>query len=322
MRPIRIALALLAGLVLFAAACGDADDAADPGEGTTTTTPPAEEPAEPGDDEDAFPVTVGGATIEQRPQRIVSLSPTATEVLFAIGAGEQVVAVDDQSNHPDDAPLSDLSGFDPNLEAIAAHDPDLVVVSFDPIDLTSALGQIGVPVLVQAPALDFDDAYAQIEQLGAATGNLGGAAQVVADTRARVDAAIAEVEEVDRAVSVYHELDDTFFTASSASFIGEVYAQLGLENIADAADPDGTGFPQLSAEYILEADPDLIVITQEIGYGPEEVAARPGWDQITAVANGDIVQVDSDLASRWGPRFVEFLELMAQRVTQLQPAGA
>ncbi len=97
-----------------------------------------------------FPVTVtagnGKVTISKRPARIVSLSPTATETLFAIGAGAQVVAVDDQSDFPKAAPRTTLSGYTPNVEAIAALRPDLVVISFDPKGLSEALGRLGIPV--------------------------------------------------------------------------------------------------------------------------------------------------------------------------------
>lgn len=324
-------------LALAAAACGD-DDPGTAGQAittteanTTTTTGGSaatgaggdgSEPADAGDGGATFPVTVGGATIEQRPERVVSLSPTATEVLFAVGAGDQVVAVDELSNHPPEAPTTALSGFEPNLEAVASYDPDLVVLSYDPGEVVAGLRGIGVPVVLQPPATSLDDAYAQIEQLGAATGHPDRAAQVVADMRSRVEQVTASLDRPERPLRLYHEVDDSFYSVTSSTFLGELYQLLGLENIADAADTAGVGYPQLNAEYIIEADPDVIVVPDEVGYGPDDVAARPGWDQITAVAEGNIVEVDADLASRWGPRVVEFLELMAQRISDLQPADA
>ena len=111
------------------------------------------------------------------PTRIVSLSPTATEDLFAIGAGKQVVAVDNQSNYPSNAPLTKLSGYTPNAEAVAAYNPDLVVVSFDGNHIVEALGKLKIPVLVEPTASTLAQAYTQIEQLGTATGQTAQAAR-------------------------------------------------------------------------------------------------------------------------------------------------
>src|SRR5438309_9812157 len=123
-----------------------------------------------------FPVTIaesGGAsvTISKQPHRIVSLSPTATEMLFAIGAGAQVVAVDDQSNYPANAPMTKLSGFQPNIEAIAAYTPDLVVASDDNGGLVHGLAALNIPVLVEPAAKNRVDSYKQIAQLGVAPGH-------------------------------------------------------------------------------------------------------------------------------------------------------
>ncbi len=287
---------------------------------TTTTTPTTTV-------DDAFPVTVAAAngevTVPARPTAVVSLSPTATEMLFAIGAGDQVVAVDDQSNYPAEAPTTDLSGFTPNVEAIAAFEPDLVVISFDPGDLVSALEALGIPVLLQPAAVSLDDVYAQIEQLGAATGNLAEAASLVAQIRTEIDEIVASVPDRAEPLTYYHELDPTFYSATSATFIGQVYSLLGLDNIADPADADGFGYPQLSAEYILDQDPDLIFLadTKCCGQSPETVAERPGWSELTAVKTGAVIPLDDDIASRWGPRVVEFLRTVAEAVSSLEPVG-
>lgn len=286
---------------------------------TTTTTQPSTTTTAP-----AFPVTVeaanGPVTVEQRPTAIVSLSPTATESLFAIGAGDQVVAVDDQSTYPEDAPVSDLSGFSPNVEAIVAYDPDLVVISFDPGDLISSLDGLGIPVILQPAATTFDDVYTQIEQLGAATGHIGDAAALVANMQQAIDAAVAGAPD-DVNLTYYHELDPTLYTVTSSTFIGQVYGLFGLTNIADPVDTDGYGYPQLSPEYIIDQDPDLIFLADTIccGQSPETVAARPGWDSLTAVVDGRVVPLDDDIASRWGPRLSEFVQQIAEAIT-LVPA--
>ncbi len=329
----RRMLSLTLAVAAAAAACAGPASVADPTSTTaavtsttapTTTTTAATTTTT---EADGFPVTVaspgGDVTIEARPTAIVSLSPTATEMLFAIGAGDQVVAVDDQSNYPEQAPVTDLSGFTPNVEAIAAFEPDLVVISFDPGDLVSSLQALGIPVLVQPAAATLDDTYTQIEQLGAATGHVGDAAELVARMRSDIDGIVASIGAPSEPLTYYHELDPTFFTVTSATFIGQVYALIGLENIADPADPDGYGYPQLSAEYIVEQDPDLIFLadTKCCGQTSETVAARPGWGELTAVRTGAVVPLDDDVASRWGPRVVDFLRTVASKVAELESAG-
>ncbi len=328
----RRSLSLTLALAAVLAACGGGTEAPSTtvaAEETTTTTVATTTttmtPTTAVDD--AFPVTVAAAngevTVPARPTAVVSLSPTATEMLFAIGAGDQVVAVDDQSNYPAEAPTTDLSGFTPNVEAIAAFEPDLVVISFDPGDLVSALEALGIPVLLQPAAVSLDDVYAQIEQLGAATGNLAEAASLVAQIRTEIDEIVASVPDRAEPLTYYHELDPTFYSATSATFIGQVYSLLGLDNIADPADADGFGYPQLSAEYILDQDPDLIFLadTKCCGQSPETVAERPGWSELTAVKTGAVIPLDDDIASRWGPRVVEFLRTVAEAVSSLEPVG-
>jgi iron complex transport system substrate-binding protein len=310
----RLSGALVAA-VLTLAACASVEEPAAQGPIQTTTTEAVAITTEPEPVPGDYPVEIDGVTIAAKPDRIVSLSPSATEILFAVGAGDQVIAADSLSNFPTEAPSQDgLQAFTPNIEAIAAFDPDLLITSFDPESaLATAFGALEVPVMVQPGALTIDDTYAQIADLGLATGKIDEAATVVADIRARVDAAIEmSAATGTEPVRVYHELDDTFFSVSSASFIGDLYARLGFENVADPADPDGLGYPQVTAEYLIEADPTLIVITDLVGYGPDDVAARPGWDSMTAVQANNIVQINADVASRWGPRVADLAEQLAE----------
>jgi iron complex transport system substrate-binding protein len=331
-------VAVLAGFFLFRILSNDdtAPAASDTTTTTadTTTTVPATTTTVPQDTtttteaDDGFPVTIdapnGPVTIEARPERIVSISPTSTEVLFAVGAGDQVVAVDDQSNYPPEAPVSDLSGFTPNVEAIASYDPDLVILSFDPGDIIAGLEAVGIPVILHPSASTLDDAYTQWEQIGAATGRVSEAAAVVAGTMASLESSVASLPEGTDALSYYHELDPTFYSATSSTFIGSVYALTGMTNIADAADPDGYGFPQLSAEYIIDADPSLIFLadTKCCGQDAQTVGERPGWDTMTAVANGGVIELDDDVASRWGPRISEFVESIVASIVAFEPADA
>ncbi len=272
----------------------------------------------------SFPVTVvasnGKVTVETRPSRIVSLSPTATETLFAIGAGPQVVAVDNQSDYPQAAPQTSLSGFTPNVEAIAAYRPDLVVVAYDPKGLSGALGRLGITVLHQDGAKSFKGAYQQIRQLGMVSGREAAAARLVQGMRAKIGAIVTSARKSTRKLSVYHELTPDLYSATSRTFVGQVYAALGLRNIADAADGAGTGYPQLSAEYVVSESPDLVVLADTVccGQKASTVAARPGWDRISAVRTGSIVRVDDSIASRWGPRLVNFFRAMSSALARLR----
>jgi len=274
-----------------------------------------------------FPVTVSAAngevTVEQAPRRIVSLAPTATEVLFAIGAGDQVAAVDEFSTHPAEAPITDLSGFEPNVEAVAAYEPDLVVVSDDLNDVVSGLQTVDIPVVHLPAATDLDDAYSQIEVLGAITGNLGNAADLVSSMQTDIEELAGSVSDPLEPLTYYHELDSSLFTVTSATFIGQIYQLAGLENIADQARGAETGYPQISAEYIVQADPDLIFLadTKCCGESAETIAARPGWDQLTAVAAERVIELDDDIASRWGPRVVDLLETIVEAVEQVEAVG-
>jgi iron complex transport system substrate-binding protein len=296
-------------LALVAAGCGQ--------DGSTSGA------AAPAGQEAAFPVTLdtpgGKLTLERQPQRIVSMSPTATEMLFAIGAGGQVTAADSNSNYPKEAPTTDLSAYEPNLEAIAGYKPDLVVYSDDPGDLAAGLGKLGIPALAQPAARGLDDTYAQLDQLGRATGHLAEAGRLTESMRAEIQK-ITAGSRPERPLTYYHELDKNLYTATSSTFIGQLYKQLGMENIADAADKEGTGYPQLSAEYVVRADPDLIFLadTKCCGQSAKTVAARDGWEQLTAVRSGGVVELDDDVASRWGPRVVDFLKTVAAKVESLE----
>jgi len=284
-------LALLGALAIASTACGsDSGSGMSALSGIATTT------------------TASATTVApDGPVAIISLSPTATEILFAIGAGDQVVAVDNMSNYPADAPVSDLSGFTPNVEAIAGYGPDLVVISYDPGDLVEGLKALEIPTVIQWADNSIDDTYSQITELGDLTGHAAEAEAVSASIREGL-AALAG-DPVGTGMTYFHEIDNTLYSATSTTFVGQLYALLGLENIADPADEAGFGWPQLSAEFILEADPDIIFLTDAAwGESAETVAARPGWDVLTAVVGGHVVPIDQDTSGRWGPRVVDFIE--------------
>jgi iron complex transport system substrate-binding protein len=306
----RAALAVACALAVGLAACGS-DDA----DTTETGTPPAD---------DTTDTTAAGGAETDAPSRIVSLSPSATEMLFAVGAGDQVIAVDDQSDFPEGVPTTDLSGYEPNLEAIIGYEPDLVVADFLADDIVSGLEAVGAEVLLLPAATVLDDTYAQLAALGVATGHEDEAAEVVAGIRADIDELVASVPERADAPTYYHELDDTLYSVTSSTFIGQLYELAGLTNVADAADPDGQfgGYPQLSAEFLVTADPDFIFLadTECCGQDPSTVAARPGFGGLRAVTDGRVVELSDDIASRWGPRVVDLLRTIVEATADV-PVG-
>jgi iron complex transport system substrate-binding protein len=332
MKHLSKAAALVAALTLLVAACGGDDDAQD---AVGTTAAPPTESTVPGTDgastttgDDAtYPVTVeaanGAVTLDAAPSRIVSLSPTATEMLFAIGAGDQVVAVDELSNYPAEAAAkaTDLSGFTPSAEAISGYEPDLVVMEEPREGVDAQLADLDIAFWSGPGATTFDDIYTQIEQLGALTGHVGEAAEVVAGMQRDIETATAGLPDREVPLTYYHELDNTYFTVGSETFIGAVYQAAGLRNIADAIEGD-TDYPQLSAEFIVSQNPDLIFLADaEFGETAATVAARPAWGELTAVTTGAIFPLDADIASRWGPRVVDFLEVVTEAIATTDAAA-
>lgn len=273
----------------------------------------------------AFPVTVAGTTIERRPERIVSLSPSTTETLFAVGAGDQVVAVDGESDYPPRVPRTDLSAFQPNVEAIADHRPDLVIVpDAVPRDVVGGLRRLGLTVLVQDAPADLDDAYLQMRDVGVATGHSEAGRRVARRVRAEVDALIADAPR-GSAPKVFHELDPDLYSASSDTFIGRIYARLGVRNVADrAARRAANPYPQMSSEAVVSADPDLVVLADSecCAQTPAKVARRPGWDAVSAVRGGAVVAIDDDVASRWGPRIPLFVRKVVEAMERAERGAA
>ncbi len=263
----------------------------------------------------AFPLEVTDSvgntvTLEAPSQRVVSLSAGHTEILYALGAGGQVWAVDNTSDCPAaTADLPKVDAFTPSVEAIAELEPDLVIIFFDPGDLQSSLQGLDIPVLNLASPSSVEGVYDQVDLLGEVTGHAIDAEQLRADMQAEVQDIRSEIGDEADAPTVFHEIDNTYFTAGPGSFIADLYDILGAENIADAT---GQAFPQMSAEAIIEADPEVIVLADEdAGETPDTVKARPGWDNISAVQNGRVHIVDPDIVSRPGPRLVEALRTLA-----------
>jgi iron complex transport system substrate-binding protein len=262
-------------------------------------------------------ISSGGysTTITKKPTRIISLSPSATESLFEIGAGKQVLAVDSLSNFPKSAPITQLSAFEPNVEAIAALKPDLVVLSVDAMKslvVKEALEKLKIPVLMEKAPETLAQAYKEIEVLGAVTDRTAEAKKVTFKMASLIKSIINRTKKSVK-ITFFHELDNTLYSVTSDTFIGKVYQDFGLINIADkAAGADSYGYPQLSAEYLLKADPDVIFLADaEYGESAATVKARAGWSGITAVTKKNVFALPNDIPSRWGPRLVDFYRYVA-----------
>ena len=266
---------------------------------------------------DVFPVTVGDLTLDAQPVRVVSLSPSATEMLYAIGAGSQVVAVDDYSNYPAEAAAlgTALSGFEPNVEAIGGYSPDLVIIAYDPSNLVEQLNTLNIPVFVAGAAMSLENVYEQIEQLGVLTGNSQKAIEVSKTLQAGIEEAVASVQFSEPPLSYYYELDNTYYSVTSNTFIGQIFNLFGMRNIADNVE-SGNDYPQLSAEVIVSADPDFIFLadTKCCAQDATTVAARDGWGGLKAVTANQVVELDDDVASRWGPRVLELITAIRDAV--------
>ena len=301
---------LLAGTLLLAA-CGSDPDNTKP----ATTEPAVAETTAASETtvaEEADAKKMAG-------ERIVSLSATATEMLYAIGAQDQLVAVDNYSNYPQEAAdfATKIDAFEPSVEAISELDPTVVLLTYDPGDLQAQLEKLDIKVWFGAAATTLDDTYAQITELGDLTGKATEAAALVESMKTEIEATITGMELPDAPVSYYYELDNTFFSVTSNTFVGQLMSRFMLENIADTAE-SGNDYPQLSAESIISSNPQLIFLadTKCCEQTAETVGARAGWDAIDAVAKGNVVEIDDDIASRWGPRVVDLVKTVAAAVSK------
>ncbi|HEY5023557.1 MAG TPA: ABC transporter substrate-binding protein [Acidimicrobiales bacterium] len=312
-RTQRKVLGVCAGLGLLAASCSS----------TPIGSAGAKSPAT-----GSFPVSIsaanGVARIKARPHAVVSLSPTATEMLYAIGAGAQVKAVDKYSDYPKQAPRTTLDDLSPNVEAIVSYRPDLVVVPGDSTGLTGRLKAFGIPVLSLPPATTLAGAYAEYGQLGRATGHVQAAEIEVAHVKSQIAQVVGAAPKANAGQTYYYELDQTYFSVTSSTFIGKVLGLLGLRNIADRAPSAASsgGYPQLSAEFIVQSNPDWVFLADTIccGQTARTVAARAGWSTMQAVQKGQVVGLNDDIASRWGPRIVNLLQTVEDALRK-HPGG-
>jgi iron complex transport system substrate-binding protein len=256
------------------------------------------------------------------PKRIISLSPSATEILYAIGSGKQVIAVDDLSNYPSEAPMTKRSAFNPNVEALLNYKPDLIILNADAtkaLEVKAALEKLRIKVFLERAPKTLREAYLEITALGRATGKISGAQSVVSDMKRKIAAAVKSGR-TSKKISFFHELDNSLYTATSDTFIGKVYKDFNLINIADpAATADSAGYPQLQSEFVIKANPKIVFLADaQYGESLATLTKRPGWSGIAAVKNQNVVSLPDDIPSRWGPRLVDFYQFIADAIAKVK----
>lgn len=289
--------------------CQDRPQPATPATPSAVATPTVVPPVYPRTLTDASKQQL---TLAAQPQRIVSMSPGATETLFAIGAGPRVIAVDQFSDFPLDSTRS-LTRVDysrPSPEQVIALRPDLVLMSGRQRDQVQRFRDLGVPVLYIGEPPTLDAVFEHMLLVANATGDDERAAAVVGALRARVEAVRSRIADVATGPVVFYELSPSLHTAGPNSFIGSLLTTLKGRNVATTRTP----FPQLSNEALLAADPEVILLA-DAGSAKLDAAivgARPGWAGISAVVNGRVHVLDGDIASRPGPRIVDALEVIAR----------
>ncbi|HEY7270142.1 MAG TPA: ABC transporter substrate-binding protein [Dehalococcoidia bacterium] len=299
----RFILTLIAAIAALALACGN---------GGSPSTPSASSQSTAADFPQTIQQTDGQAvTIATKPQRIVSLDAHATEIFCAVGAADQLVAVDKYANCPlGSSAKPALDAFQPSLEAIAGYRPDLVYTSANGGDIVTSLRRLNIPVIYIVNPTSLSGVLDHINTLAAASGHAAEGKKLTASMQTRMDGIKSKLAAVSQGPRVYHELDNTLYSAAPNSFVGDFYTFLKAQNIAAGA---ASAYPQLSAEVIVQRNPEVIVLADEAaGISANDVKSRPGWGVIDAVKNNRICVVDPDIVSRAGPRIVDALDTLAK----------
>lgn len=275
-----------------------------------------------------FPVVVkasdGAVKIPARPTRILSLSASATEMLYAIGAGAQVVGVDKFSTYPPGAPRTSFTGNESSAEGYLPEHPDLVLLLNDTNNLVGQLNDLHIPVIVLPAATTIAQADRQIDELGTATGHEADARHEVSAVKTYLDRVVQSVGGRGHGATYYVELDQTYYSATSQTFIGALFNRFGMVDIADPAG-HGSAYPQLSAEYVLKANPDYVFLADTVccGQSSTSFAARPGFSDLKAVHLGHVIGVNDSVASEWGPHSLEaMVEVIAQALAARHPTAS
>lgn len=318
----QLGILLLVSMVLVLAACSTSkvtEEGTPPAESSAPSTTPSETPGEAAGESAAITVVDGigkEVTLDKKPERIISLMPSNTEILYALGVGDQVVGVTELCNYPEDtatkAKVSD--SFNINIEEIVALKPDVVFAyTLGQPEAVQKLEELGIKVITIKSAGNIDDVYSDIELIAKATGNEDKAKEIINGMKQKLEGIVSKVSTIDTKKRVYLEISPSpdIWTAGSGTFQDELLKLIGVENIFG----DVEGWASVSEEVVISSKPDIILTT--VGYAPEpekEILARSSWQEIPAIKNNHVYYVDSDLTTRPGPRIVDGVEVLFQAV--------
>ena len=298
---------LLTLLVAATAGCGGGDGDGGGGGSAASSAATGEGP---------FPLTITDASgtavvMASPPGRIISYSPGATEILFAIGAGGRVVAADRFSDYPAAAEaLPKLEYLDPDPEAALALEPDLMLFASAQRAQLQQFRDLGMTVLFLPEPDSIEGIYEQIRLLGRLTANVDAAERLAAEMRDRIAVVTDAIAGVEQGPRVFFELSAELYTVAPDTFVGGMLSTLKAHNVAAGAP---TSFPQLSAEAVIDADPEVVLLADaEFGESLASLAARPGWAGVSAVVNGRVYAIDPDTTNRPGPRIADGIEAIAR----------
>ena len=320
MKPRFTFIVLIAVLAVILAACAPTppvEPAASPQAVDAATAQPIEPTSAPTEPLVLIDALGREVTLAQPAQKIVSTAPSNTEILFAVGAGDQVIARDDFTNFPEEAvnlpSIGGMSGF--NLEAITAQQPDLVLMAeINTPEDVKALEELGITVFMLPNPTDLEGLYTNLINVGKMTNHETEAAALVEDLKIRVDAVTQVMANVETRPTVFYELDGSDpakpWTSGTGTFIDLLIGMAGGQNAVSIDSP----WVQLSLEELIVTDPDFILLGDSTwgGVTPEMVAERAGWDALSAVENEKVLPFNDDLVGRPGPRLVEGLEELAR----------
>ncbi len=310
---------LLAALMLigFMAACGNNESMEEGKQGNTE--PKTEQVAK-----DSFPVTLKDAadkevTIEKKPEKIISLIPSNTEILYALGAGDEVVGVSENDNYPEDVKDKEqVAGLELNIEKIISLKPDLVLAHGSAGDMwESGLKQLedsGITVLVVHNAESFDEVYDTIDFIAKATGHTEEASDIIKDMKVKLDEIekkAAGIKEDDQK-SVFVEISPApeIYAAGKNTFMDEMLKTINAKNSVQEE-----GWPMINEEAIIKMNPEVIIVNYNyVDNAVDQVLDREGWQDVAAIKDKQVYTVDENLVSRSGPRIVEGVEELAKAV--------
>lgn len=275
--------------------------------------------------ESAFPVTVKDGTgkeitIQKAPERIISLIPSNTEIIYALGYGDKIVGVTSNDNYPEEVKSKEKVGdMNIDLEKVVSLKPDLVLANqwhaSGQVDQVAKMREAGLTVLVVNDATNLEEVYDSIRMLAKVTGTTDKGEEIVQKMKERYQAVVEKAKGIpaDQRKKVWVEVSapPELYTAGKGTFMDELLQAVGAVNVAG----NTTGWPKWTEEDAVAAKPDVILLTYNyIPNAVEEVKKRPAWQEVPAVKNGAVYQLDGDLVVRPGPRLMEGLEEIAKDV--------